>query len=131
MRRDTILIYGNGYAVLRFKADNPGITLFHCHIEWHVEAGLTLVFIEAPTQLQNMGLVVPDNHKDACTKLGIPTSGNAMGRAGNDWLDLSGSATVAPLYDWGALVTPPKEGTDPVNPSWRRSRLGKFVQRWI
>ncbi|KAJ8114280.1 hypothetical protein OPT61_g3793 [Boeremia exigua] len=34
MRRDTILVQPNGHAVLRFRSDNPGIWLFHCHIEW-------------------------------------------------------------------------------------------------
>jgi iron transport multicopper oxidase len=34
--RDVIAVNGNSYAVLRFKADNPGVFLFHCHIEWHV-----------------------------------------------------------------------------------------------
>ena len=128
MRRDTVLIYGNGYAVIRFKVDNPGITLFHCHIEWHVEAGLTLVFIEAPTELQQMGIKIPQGHLNACNKAGIPTSGNAMGRSGNSWLDLSGSPTVSALYDWGALVSPPRKGSDPVMPSWKRNRLDRFVE---
>lgn len=33
MRRDTFMVNPNGNIVLRFKADNPGIWLFHCHIE--------------------------------------------------------------------------------------------------
>jgi iron transport multicopper oxidase len=131
MRRDTVLIYGNGYAVIRFKVDNPGITLFHCHIEWHVEAGLTLVFIEAPTELQQMGIKIPQGHLDVCNKAGIPTSGNAMGRSGNSWLDLSGSPMVSALYDWGALVNPPPKGSDPVMPSWKRSRLGRYLESWF
>jgi iron transport multicopper oxidase len=36
MRRDTVLVNPNGNIVLRFRADNPGIWLFHCHIEWYV-----------------------------------------------------------------------------------------------
>ena len=52
MRRDVLLIYGNGNAVIRFKVDNPGITLFHCHIEWHVQSGLSVTFIESPISLQ-------------------------------------------------------------------------------
>lgn len=100
MRRDTLLIYGNGNTVFRFKVDNPGVTLFHCHIEWHVEAGLTLTFIEAPTQLQALNLQIPDNHRDSCQKLGIPMSGNAAGNDRN-WLDLTGANTEPPLEDWG------------------------------
>ena len=34
MRRDTVLVRPNGHAVLRFRSDNPGVWLFHCHIEW-------------------------------------------------------------------------------------------------
>lgn len=34
MRRDTILVRPNGNMVLRFKADNPGVWFFHCHLEW-------------------------------------------------------------------------------------------------
>jgi iron transport multicopper oxidase len=106
MRRDTVLVYPGGYAVLRFKADNPGITLFHCHIEWHVEAGLTATFIEAPTQLQQLKLAIPQNHYDTCKSLGIPTSGNAAGNT-NNWLDLTGANTEPPLNDYGALINPP------------------------
>jgi len=100
MRRDTLLINGLGNAVFRFKADNPGITIFHCHIEWHVEAGLTATFIEAPHQLQAQGLTLPQNHIDACKAQGIPTVGNAAGNSQN-WLDLTGAPTVPPLQDWG------------------------------
>lgn len=32
MRRDTVLVHPNGNVILRFRADNPGIWLFHCHI---------------------------------------------------------------------------------------------------
>jgi iron transport multicopper oxidase len=32
MRRDTIQVKPNGFVILRFRADNPGIWLFHCHI---------------------------------------------------------------------------------------------------
>lgn len=34
--RDVVGVNANSYAVLRFKASNPGVFLFHCHIEWHV-----------------------------------------------------------------------------------------------
>jgi iron transport multicopper oxidase len=34
MRRDVIVVRPSGNLVIRFVADNPGIWLFHCHIEW-------------------------------------------------------------------------------------------------
>ncbi|KAJ2371627.1 ferroxidase fet3, partial [Coemansia sp. RSA 2603] len=48
MRRDTVLIGPGQYAVLRFVADNPGVWLMHCHIERHMELGLSMLFVSAP-----------------------------------------------------------------------------------
>lgn len=100
MRRDVLIVYAGGYAVIRFVADNPGITLFHCHIEWHVEGGLTATFIEAPDQLQAMNLNIPDTHKAVCAAKGIPMIGNAAGNSAN-WLNLTGANTEPPLNAWG------------------------------
>jgi iron transport multicopper oxidase len=88
MRRDTILINAGGYAIIRFKADNPGITLFlfHCHIEWHVEAGLTATFIEAPMELRRMVLEIPRNHKKNCRNLGIKMKGTQMATREIGWI---------------------------------------------
>jgi len=36
LRRDVVSIPANGWARIRFVADNPGAWLFHCHIEWCV-----------------------------------------------------------------------------------------------
>ncbi len=33
MRRDTVKVPGSGSIVLRFAADNPGVFLFHCHLD--------------------------------------------------------------------------------------------------
>ncbi|KAH0848220.1 Iron transport multicopper oxidase FET3 [Fonsecaea pedrosoi] len=52
IRRDTLLLEPGGFMVLRFRADNPGVWLFHCHMEWHVETGLVATLIEAPLELQ-------------------------------------------------------------------------------
>ncbi|KAG5940061.1 hypothetical protein E4U59_002717 [Claviceps monticola] len=88
MRRDTIVLYPSGNMVLRFKADNPGVWLFHCHIEWHVVSGLMATFIEAPTELQNK-VSIPEDHLAVCRAGGVPTEGNAAGNT-KDLLDLSG-----------------------------------------
>ncbi|THU79873.1 laccase [Dendrothele bispora CBS 962.96] len=39
---------GGSTVILRFKADNPGPWFFHCHIDWHLVAGLAVVFAEDP-----------------------------------------------------------------------------------
>ncbi|GKZ38374.1 hypothetical protein AbraIFM66950_010532 [Aspergillus brasiliensis] len=41
--RDTVYIPSRGHAVLRFRADNPGIWLFHCHIIWHQASGMAML----------------------------------------------------------------------------------------
>eukprot|EP01113_Clastostelium_recurvatum_P003154 TRINITY_DN1136_c3_g1_i1.p1 TRINITY_DN1136_c3_g1~~TRINITY_DN1136_c3_g1_i1.p1 ORF type:complete len:694 (-),score=130.20 TRINITY_DN1136_c3_g1_i1:8-2089(-) len=52
--RDTISVSHNGekntsgWLVLRFKASNPGVWFFHCHIEWHLEMGLAAIFLVDP-----------------------------------------------------------------------------------
>ncbi|KXN72818.1 hypothetical protein CONCODRAFT_4315 [Conidiobolus coronatus NRRL 28638] len=40
-----------GWHAIRFKVDNPGIWLFHCHIVQHLESGMKLTFNEALNML--------------------------------------------------------------------------------
>src|SRR5262249_29617418 len=70
MRRDTAGVRPGGFVVFRFKADNPGVQLIHCHIEWHVEAGLTATILEATNELGD--LKIPEDHKAACIAGGMP-----------------------------------------------------------
>ena len=42
--KDTVTVPDGGYTIIRFLADNPGFWLFHCHIEFHAEVGMSLVF---------------------------------------------------------------------------------------
>ncbi|KAI0407678.1 Cupredoxin [Xylaria palmicola] len=91
-RRDTIAVFSNSYVVLRIKATNPGVFLLHCHIEWHVEMGLSATLLEAPERLVNY--TIPQGHIDICEAQGIPISGNA---AGNEvWYDTQGFITINP-----------------------------------
>ncbi|KAH6889659.1 Cupredoxin [Thelonectria olida] len=94
IRRDTVVVLPEGYVVLRFKADNPGVWLFHCHIEWHVASGLIATFIEAPLELQST-IKLPENHLEACMSGNVPSKGNAAGNTG-DFLDLSGENKPPP-----------------------------------
>ncbi|KAF9179824.1 hypothetical protein BGZ51_006637 [Haplosporangium sp. Z 767] len=90
-RRDTVLVPSEQNVAIRFQANNPGVWLFHCHIEWHLQAGLATTFIEAPELMPSI-LKVDPTHIEHCKALGIPYSGNA---AGNEGLDLTG-ANVGP-----------------------------------
>ncbi|KAF9933293.1 hypothetical protein FBU30_005877 [Linnemannia zychae] len=64
IRRDTITVQKNGFAVIRFKVDNPGVWALHCHIEWHVTTGLVMQFLELPDELRAMG--IPDHVNKLC-----------------------------------------------------------------
>ncbi|TLD18889.1 putative exopolygalacturonase X [Venturia nashicola] len=99
MRRDVAGVRPGGYLVIRFRADNPGINLFHCHIEWHVQSGLTATFIEAPDEIE---FEVPQDHLDVCIAQGIPVEGNAAGNV-DDIYDLRGANVDVPSVDNGAM----------------------------
>jgi hypothetical protein len=45
-RRDVVLLPRNGFVVIAFKADNPGIWLMHCHIARHASEGLAMQVLE-------------------------------------------------------------------------------------
>ena len=119
IRRDTILVRPNSHAVLRFRASNPGVWLFHCHIEWHMASGLIATMVEAPLALQDVltlpsaatqtpvttsalaapKTVVPQSFLQVCALQGVPVRGNAAGNADN-WFDLTGeNAAPPPLPD--------------------------------
>ncbi|ETK87665.1 hypothetical protein F441_08082 [Phytophthora nicotianae CJ01A1] len=53
---DTNACTGVGYVVLRLEADNPGVWMIHCHIDWHLEGGLAMIFVEGEAQLQQAGV---------------------------------------------------------------------------
>ncbi|KAG9857101.1 hypothetical protein KCU98_g1186, partial [Aureobasidium melanogenum] len=40
--RDTVYVPRRGYVILRIRADNPGIWMFHCHMLWHQASGMAL-----------------------------------------------------------------------------------------
>ncbi|KAJ7620440.1 putative laccase 1d precursor [Roridomyces roridus] len=46
-RRDVVPING-GNTTFRFFTGNPGAWFLHCHIDWHLEVGLAIVFAESP-----------------------------------------------------------------------------------
>ncbi|PHT50624.1 Laccase-21 [Capsicum baccatum] len=43
--QNTIAIVRNGWATIRFKADNPGVWFMHCHFDRHVNWGMEMAFI--------------------------------------------------------------------------------------
>jgi FtsP/CotA-like multicopper oxidase with cupredoxin domain len=56
LRRDTASLEAYGWMLIRFVADNAGVWAFHCHIGWHAEAGLMMVFATRTDGLQRDGM---------------------------------------------------------------------------
>ncbi|TVY24202.1 Oxidoreductase [Lachnellula hyalina] len=51
VKKDTVSVPRRGYVVLRFRADNPGIWMFHCHVLFHQASGMA------------MGVLVDENYE--------------------------------------------------------------------
>jgi len=58
IRRDVVGVGGSG-TTIRFKTDNPGPWFFHCHIFWHMQAGLATVMLQDPDDTRK--IVKPDS----------------------------------------------------------------------
>ncbi|GLJ51152.1 hypothetical protein SUGI_1088780 [Cryptomeria japonica] len=44
--RNTVPLFPYGWTAFRFKADNPGVWAFHCHLEAHLFMGMAVMFAE-------------------------------------------------------------------------------------
>jgi len=94
-------ILEHGFSTVRFSAwDCEIVNHFQLgHIEWHLEAGLAVQFIEAPLQAQERAVgQAPPSLYEQCAALGVPQSGNAAGHA--SVTDLSG----LPLGPWQQIM---------------------------
>lgn len=63
IRRDTMTVPRFGHAVIRFKADNPGLWAFHCHILWHLATGMMMQFSEG---MGNHNPLIPSQMLQQC-----------------------------------------------------------------
>ncbi|KAJ3393353.1 hypothetical protein HDU84_002148 [Entophlyctis sp. JEL0112] len=89
-----------GYAVLRFVADNPGVWLFHCHVEWHIQSGLVMTFIESLADLQQLQL--PSQTEQTCKDyqawLLNPSSSSATDLRYGGWVSAVAVAALTSLF---------------------------------
>jgi len=56
LRRDTFLIPAYSWMVIRFVTDNPGMWAFHCHLAWHMAAGLLMQVNSLPTKAAQLDI---------------------------------------------------------------------------
>lgn len=64
IRRDVATVEGFGYLVVRFIADNPGVWALHCHMVWHSEAGLGMLFVDRMDVVRTW--TVPEGGRRLC-----------------------------------------------------------------
>jgi len=50
LKKDMISLWRRSWAVIRFKVDNPGVWLFHCHMEQHIPTGQMMAFNLLPSK---------------------------------------------------------------------------------
>jgi len=59
--RDVVSIGAEGDEVtIRFFTDNAGPWIFHCHIDWHLNAGFAVVFAEDVPDVKSQDIAPPD-----------------------------------------------------------------------
>ncbi|KAH0683542.1 hypothetical protein KY290_022163 [Solanum tuberosum] len=64
--QNTIAVVRNGWAAIRFKADNPGVWFMHCHLERHVSWGMEMAFIVKDGQGSQEKLLPPPPDMPLC-----------------------------------------------------------------
>lgn len=90
MIRDTLYVRPQSNFVVRFKANNPGVWFFHCHIEWHLLQGLALTFVEDPVGIREKEISLSDTWKQTCAAADGYV-GNAAGNT-EDFFNLAGES---------------------------------------
>ncbi|KAJ0040909.1 hypothetical protein Pint_28243 [Pistacia integerrima] len=61
--RNTVGVPAAGWAVIRFRADNPGVWFMHCHLEVHTTWGLSMAFLvkDGKGKMQTLPPPPPDH----------------------------------------------------------------------
>ncbi|KAJ8764155.1 hypothetical protein K2173_005068 [Erythroxylum novogranatense] len=64
--RNTVAVPSNGWAVIRFVADNPGVWIMHCHLDVHITWGLAMAFLVEDGVGELQTLQAPPGDLPAC-----------------------------------------------------------------
>ncbi|KAI0766898.1 laccase [Trametes elegans] len=78
VRRDTVSIGAVGDNVsIRFTTDNAGPWFLHCHIDWHLQAGMAVVLAEDVGDIPK-DIVAPSKWYDLCPEWNETVAGGGM-----------------------------------------------------
>ncbi|KAL8191612.1 hypothetical protein R6Q57_028343 [Mikania cordata] len=66
VERNTVGVPSGGWVAIRFRADNPGVWLMHCHIEIHITWGLRMAWLVMDGKFPNQRLPPPPADLPKC-----------------------------------------------------------------
>lgn len=66
------------HMVIQWDQDNPGAWPFHCHIAWHLSAGLYLNVLERPSDIRNNYGQIPSIISQTCDSWNQFTNRNVV-----------------------------------------------------
>ncbi|XP_073296715.1 laccase-11-like [Primulina huaijiensis] len=64
--RNTVGVPTGGWTAIRFRADNPGVWFFHCHLELHTGWGLKTAFVVENGPESDQTILPPPNDLPPC-----------------------------------------------------------------
>ncbi|KAG0144312.1 hypothetical protein CROQUDRAFT_660183 [Cronartium quercuum f. sp. fusiforme G11] len=66
LRRDTVLVQGGSFVVVRINTDLPGVWFLHCHMGWHLAEGLSAVVVVQPEKIKSFR--IPERTRALCAR---------------------------------------------------------------
>ncbi|XP_020114118.1 putative laccase-11 [Ananas comosus] len=66
VQRNTVGVPSAGWVAIRFRADNPGVWLMHCHLDVHLSWGLTMAWVVNDGRLPSQKLPPPPSDLPKC-----------------------------------------------------------------
>uniref|UniRef100_A0A7N0R8F1 Laccase n=1 Tax=Kalanchoe fedtschenkoi TaxID=63787 RepID=A0A7N0R8F1_KALFE len=63
---NTVGVPTNGWAAIRFRADNPGVWFMHCHLERHTSWGMDTAFIVTNGKTSSSSIRRPPQYLNPC-----------------------------------------------------------------
>ncbi|KAL3845850.1 hypothetical protein ACJIZ3_003253 [Penstemon smallii] len=64
--QNTIAVPRNGWTAIRFRANNPGVWLMHCHLDRHLSWGMDMVFITRNGRTADAKMMPPPRDFPRC-----------------------------------------------------------------
>ncbi|CAM8938463.1 unnamed protein product [Rhodiola kirilowii] len=65
--RNTVIVPINGWSVIRFRANNPGVWFMHCHLERHLTWGMDTVVIVKNGGSWKTSILPPPDYMPPCS----------------------------------------------------------------